>query len=173
MENGMVHIYCGDGKGKTTAAVGLAVRCVGGGGKVLFVQYLKDGKSSETAVLHNIGGVDVKKCPENMKFVFEMTAEEKAELCRFYRGQFEETAKEAADYDMIVLDEVLHAVNMGFLPEEELVSFLDKRPCGTEIVLTGRDPSEALCQRADYITDMKKIKHPYDKGVDARKMIEM
>lgn len=173
MQNGLIHIYHGDGKGKTTAAVGLAVRCAGGGGKVLFCQFLKDGKSCEALCLKNIENITLAPCLEDVKFIFMMNEEEKKAAAEFYNDLFENAVKNAADYDLLVLDEVLDAVNVGFLDEEKLVAFLKTKPKGTEAVLTGRDPSAALCDIADYVTEMKKVKHPYDKGVEARKLIDM
>lgn len=75
-------------------------------------------------------------------------------------------------YDMLILDEVLDAVALNMLSENKLINFLENKPKGLEIVLTGRDPSEKLCSLADYISEIKKIKHPYDKGINARKGIE-
>ena len=172
MKNGLIHIYCGDGKGKTTAAVGLAVRCVGGGGKVLFCQFLKDGESCENFCLKNLENVSVSPCPENIKFTFRMNEEEKRAAAEYYTELFENVCKNAADYDLLILDEVLDAVNVGFLSEKTLEHFIENKPETLEVVLTGRDPNEKLCEKADYITEMKKIKHPYDRGVQARLLID-
>ena len=78
----------------------------------------------------------------------------------------------AADYDLLVLDEIMSACSTGVVPEEEVLAFLGSKPEGLEVVLTGRNPSEALCQAADYITEMRKVKHPFDQGIPARKGIE-
>ena len=172
MQNGLIHIYHGDGKGKTTAAVGLAVRCAGGGGKVLFCQFLKDGKSCEYFCLKNIENITLAPCLEDVKFTFMMNEEEKKAAAKFYNDLFENAVKSAADYDLLVLDEVLDVVNVGFLSRERLENFIENKPRSLEVVLTGRDPSDKLCEKADYITEMKKIKHPYDRGVQARKLID-
>lgn len=170
---GLVHIYCGSGKGKTTAAAGLALRCAGSGGKVVFYQFLKDGRSSEIAVLKKIPGITVIDGPDEMKFTFQMTDEEKRALAKRFLEDLEKIRAEAEDAAMAVLDEALDAVNLGFLPLEKLTGFIDGRSEATEVVLTGRDPAAELCERADYITDMQKIKHPYDLGIKARPGIEL
>ena len=170
---GLVHIYCGDGKGKTTAAAGLALRAAGAGKKVLFVQFFKDGSSSEIGILRGLQDVQVRVVPENFGFVWTMSDEELARAKEAYTGLLLNAEKEAADgFGLLVLDEVISAVNCGIVPEKELLDFIVCRPEGLEIVLTGRDPSAALSDAADYITEMRKIRHPFDEGVNGRKGIE-
>jgi cob(I)alamin adenosyltransferase len=173
MEHGLVHIYCGDGKGKTTAAVGLAVRCVGSGGKVLFYQFLKDGTSGEIAVLKSLDGINVFDGCKCDRFVFNMTVNEKEKLRESYTADFKELVKMACDYDLLVLDEVVHAVNFDLLPIELLIDFLENKPKTLEVVLTGIKPDRRLTDIADYVSSMVKVKHPFDKGIGARKCIEM
>ena len=172
MKKGLVHIYCGDGKGKTTAAVGLAIRCAGSGGKVLFAQFLKNGTSGEIDILRKTENITIAPFYENIKFSFKMSDTEKKEACDAYTAIIENIQKTADMYDMIILDEIIHAVNKGIVGYDTLNGLIASTQAKTEIVLTGRDPSKELCAAADYITEMKKIKHPYDKGVKARKMIE-
>jgi cob(I)alamin adenosyltransferase len=172
-ETGLVHIYCGDGKGKTTAAVGLAMRCVGAGGRVLFFQFLKGNTSSERNVIEKLGNIDVVSGIDNMKFVWTMTEDEKAETARRYREIFSELKKKAEAYDMLILDEVIPALKYDFISEGELIDFIASKPKNTELVLTGRNPSERLVGLADYVTEMKKIKHPFDRGVNARNGVEL
>lgn len=171
---GLMHIYTGEGKGKTTAAVGLGVRAAGAGKTVLFAQFLKDGSSSEIAVLNEIENINTRHCETVTGWVKDMTEEErakaKADYARFLSDLFAEA--EAEDADLLILDEILAAVNCGFIEERELLSFLEKRPAKLEVVLTGRSPSPDICLRADYITEMKKLKHPYDRGIRARRGIE-
>ncbi len=171
--SGLVHLYCGDGKGKTTAAVGLAVRHSGRGGKVVFAQFLKDGTSGECRVLAKLGVTVLAANPVG-KFSFRMTEEEKAETAAALGRTFDAATgfavRERAT--LLVLDEVCAAVNCGFLPEKTLTGFLESRPDSLEVVLTGRDPSENLQVYADYITEMKKRRHPFDEGVAAREGIE-
>jgi cob(I)alamin adenosyltransferase len=173
MEHGLVHIYCGDGKGKTTAAVGLSVRCAGGGGKVLFYQFLKDGTSGELTVLNLLDGIKVFDGCKCNKFIFNMTDEEKAELKAGYTTDFKKLVEMACDYDMLVLDEAVHAVNFGLLPIELLLDFLENKPKALEVVLTGIKPDRRLTDIADYVSSIVKVKHPFDKGIGARKYIEM
>ena len=171
--SGLVHLYCGDGKGKTTAAVGLAVRHSGRGGKVVFAQFLKDGTSGECRVLAKLGVTVLAANPVG-KFSFRMTEEEKAETAAALGRTFDAATgfavRERAT--LLVLDEICAAVNCGFLPEKTLPEFLESRPDSLEVVLTGRDPSENLQVHADYITEMKKRRHPFDEGVAAREGIE-
>ena len=162
--SGLVHLYCGDGKGKTTAAVGLAVRHSGRGGKVVFAQFLKDGTSGECCVLAKLGVTVLAANPVG-KFSFRMTEEEKAETAAALGRTFDAATgfavRERAT--LLVLDEICAAVNCGFLPE---------KTDSLEVELTGRDPSENLQVHADYITEMKKRRHPFDEGVAAREGIE-
>lgn len=171
--SGLVHLYCGDGKGKTTAAVGLAVRHSGRGGKVVFAQFLKDGTSGECRVLAKLGVTVLAANPVG-KFSFRMTEEEKAETAAALGRTFDAATGFAVRErsTLLVLDEVCAAVNCGFLPEKTLTEFLESRPDSLEVVLTGRDPSENLQVHADYITEMKKRRHPFDEGVAAREGIE-
>ena len=172
---GLIHLYCGEGKGKTTAAVGLAVRCAGHGGRVVFAQFLKDGTSGECRALAGLKNVTVLAANPVGKFSFQMTEEEKRRTADAVSRRFEAAAgfavREGAT--LLVLDEVCAAVSCGFLPESELLAFLDGKPDDLEVVLTGRNPSEALQARADYITEMVKRRHPFDKGIGARKGIEL
>lgn len=171
--SGFVHLYCGDGKGKTTAAVGLAVRHAGRGGRVVLAQFLKDGSSGECRVLAKLGVTVLAANPVG-KFSFRMTGEEKAEtaaaLGRTFDAATGYAVREGAT--LLVLDEVCAAVNCGFLPEKAVTDFLEHKPETLEVVLTGRGPSEALQAHADYITEMKKRRHPFDEGVAAREGIE-
>ncbi len=172
---GLVHIYCGDGKGKTTAAVGLAVRCAGGGGKVLFASFLKDDRSGERNILDYIDNIELIKNPKKIGFYKFMDDKEKEECKKECRDKFSLIKELIAEneYDMLILDEIIPVINYGIISEEEMLDFLNTKPEGLETVLTGRGPSEKLMDAADYVTEMKKIKHPFDKGIKARAFIEM
>ena len=190
--NGLVHIYCGDGKGKTTAAVGLAVRAAGCGVPVLIARFLKTDNSGEVGVLGSIPGIQVLPCTREFGFTWNMDDEQRREAREYYSGQFKkawemacgmadergEGAEAAPDADstpiraLLVLDEIMAALSGGFVPEEAFLAALDAKPDGLEVVLTGRNPSEALIKRADYVTEMRAVKHPYDSGINARKGIE-
>lgn len=170
----MIHIYYGDGKGKTTAAVGLAVRAAGCGLRVLFVQFLKTDSSGERSVLGKLDNVTLTNCPLNLKFTFDMTDVEKHQTAVLYRNIFERSAATALSdrYDMIVLDEIFDVINEGMLTEAQVYEFITNAPNSIEIVMTGHNPSQRFLAEADYITEMKKHKHPFDSGMTARKGIE-
>ncbi|MBO4873353.1 MAG: cob(I)yrinic acid a,c-diamide adenosyltransferase [Lachnospiraceae bacterium] len=169
---GLIHIYCGDGKGKTTAAVGLAVRAAGAGKKVRFVQFLKNGNSAELAPLRLIG-IETRVSEKPHGFIWTMSEEEKARAAADYTNLLREAfANPDGPVDLLILDEAVGAAGCGMIPEAELIRFLKERPEELEVVLTGRGPSEALQAQADYITEMKKLRHPFDQGIDARRGIE-
>ena len=169
---GLIHIYCGDGKGKTTAAVGLTLRSAGAGNPVVFTQFFKDGSSSEISLLRQISGISVLHADTVGGFWKRMTAEQQTQARQDYTELFHIACERAKNMDLLVLDEVISACNHGTVPEEALLEFLQNKPENLEVVLTGRNPSEALLAQADYVTEMKKIKHPFDRGVLARKGIE-
>ena len=172
MEQGLIHIYCGDGKGKTTASLGLALRAAGRGLRVLYVQFFKDGNSSEFALLERVENITFLRPERSFGFYWTLSEEERAEARRFYSDHLEKAITMAADYDLLVLDEAMSACSTGVIDEGRLLCFLKEKPAGLEVVLTGRNPSEAMCAAADYITEMCKKKHPYDKGIPARPGIE-
>lgn len=260
--NGLVHIYCGDGKGKTTAALGLALRAAGNGVPVVIARFLKNDESGEVGILENVPGVYLFPCERQFGFTWTMSEAQKVEAGEYFTGLFErawelgcKTARDEGEgagraagnvsgenrgsdfvsagssrrdtgvcgtgssvsgspvsgsptsgslvsgapvsgspvsgspvstppasapltsppYEiraLLVLDEIMAAVNSGFVENERLLAALDHRPDGLEVVLTGRGPSEELLSRADYVTEMRAVKHPYEKGVGARKGVE-
>lgn len=172
MDTGRIHIYFGDGKGKTTAAVGQAVRAAGYGFRVLFFQFLKDNSSNERKILEQIPNITCLPGREQVKFVSRMNGDEKAELLHYNNKALDEIVKFCSPFDMLVMDEALCAVGLKVLSEEKLVSFLKHKPRGLEIVLTGHQVSDRMKEIADYVTQMHKIKHPYDLGKLAREGIE-
>ncbi|MBP5632233.1 MAG: cob(I)yrinic acid a,c-diamide adenosyltransferase [Clostridia bacterium] len=168
----MIHLYYGDGKGKTSAACGLAVRSAGAGMRVLFTQFFKNGSSSENSILSGIEGIDVVMPGEYHGRYKKMDDAQKNAVCENYRAFMSELIEKAGDYDLIVLDEAVSAYGYGMFGKEEFLSFLQKEGCEREIVLTGRSPLPELLALADYATEMKKVKHPFDRGITARKGIE-
>jgi len=172
--NSLIHIYEGDGKGKTTCAVGLAIRFAGSGKQVLFTQFLKDGTSNEFNILRDIKQIDVFSATTYFGFTFQMTSEQKEQAARYYRNYFREIIKkiEEKKYGMLVMDELMAAYNTNFLDHKEVCEFLSHKPKDLEVVLTGRNPADELIQLADYHSNIVKIKHPYDIGVEAREGIE-
>lgn len=169
---GLIHIYCGDGKGKTTAAVGLAVRAAGAGKHVVFTQFFKDGSSSEIKVLQGVENIQILHCNTVRGFWKRMTDMEKARASVDYTQLFSDVIQLAMDADLLVLDEIISACNHGAVAEVTVTDFLRSKPENLEVVLTGRNPSERLLSHADYVTQMQKIKHPYDRGIPARKGVE-
>lgn len=172
-QQGLVQIYYGDGKGKTTAAFGLAFRCAGWGRKVVIAQFLKGGASGEVKAAERFPELTVLRTKDIHKFTFQMNEEEKAATAANCQELFRQATALAAEQQarLLVMDEAIDAT-YGFLPMDELCAFLDSRPEGLEVVITGHSLPQELADRADYITHVQKEKHPYDKGVMARKEIE-
>ena len=171
---GLIHCYTGDGKGKTTAAAGLALRAAGRGKRVLFAQFLKDGTSGEIAALKQLPGVVCVPCPKISGFFRSMTAEEQDETRRMSTAYFDEVTGRAAEegFDLLVLDEFMAAYALEIIDRERALSFLREKPDGLEVVLTGRDVPEEVAALCDYLTECRKVKHPFDKGITAREGIE-
>lgn len=170
----MIHVYYGDGKGKTTAATGLAVRAAGTGMKVYVVRFMKTDYSGEVNSLKQIENITVELVTKSFGFTFNMTEQQKKEAKAYYTEMLRNAiAKENVEnYDMIVMDEANIVYGCELIEKEELISFLKEYGQKKEIVITGATRQEDIIELADYVTEIKKIKHPYDKGVDARKGIE-
>ena len=173
--NGLIHVYYGNGKGKTTAALGLAVRAAGCGNKVVIVQFLKEWTCGEHNALAQISNVMfIRGKPAGGKFVRDMSEKEKQET----KLSQDESLKNALELvktgqcDVLILDEVLDAYNLGVLDKEMLDRLIDSKPDSLELVITGHKPDTRLIERADYVTEMVKHKHPYDEGICARRGIE-
>lgn len=169
---GLIHIYYGDGKGKTTAAVGQAIRAAGSGLQVLFFQFMKDNSSSERQILEQIPNITCLPGKRHMKFYNQMNSEEKAAYRRYNTKALDEIVKFCVNFDVLVLDEAVCAVDLELLSERKLIDFLRHKPRGLEIILTGHHVPDGLFHEADYVTEMTKVKHPYDKGRSARAGIE-
>ena len=174
MEKGLIEVYCGDGKGKTTAATGLAVRAAGCGMRVLFVRFLKNEHSGELVILDKIPEIDVIHLNREFGFVFRMTEEEKQEAKEVYSNLWQEAVRRAVEeeYDMLVADEFMAAYRYEFIDHVHALEFLKNKPGKLEVVLTGRDPAPEIQELAEYISEVKKIKHPFEQGVPARRGIE-
>lgn len=174
MDTGLIHIYCGDGKGKTTASLGLAIRCAGRGGRVLFTQFLKDRETGELVSLASIPNITVLRGKGIQKFTFQMTAEELTQTKHIQENLFDTiiTKCRAEKPDMLILDEILPTCSLRLVDEQKLLRFLQTKPQRLEVVMTGRDPSQNLIDMADYVSEIHKRKHPYDKGIQARIGIE-
>lgn len=170
----MIHIYYGDGKGKTTAATGLAVRAAGRDLKVLYVQFLKTMSAGERIALKNIENIVLSPCPAELKFTFTMNDEEKDNCARLMGEIFRVSAEKSIvqKFDMIILDELLTAVSLNMVSHAEVYEFLSNAPQTLEIVLTGHAIPEKFSALADYITHFVNEKHPYQRGIPAREGIE-
>lgn len=168
----MIHIYTGDGKGKTTSAAGLAIRGAGAGMRVFFFQFMKNGSSSEIKMLENMG-IIVNCCQECNKLTFLMNEEELFAVRNTHNSMLEKAGSIIADgtADMVVLDEFINTYNSNLF-DRELAEKVVLSKTDIEIVLTGRNTPKIFIDKADYVTIMQKEKHPYDKGVCARKGIE-
>lgn len=171
---GLIHIYCGDGKGKTTTGMGLCARAAGYGYRVLIYQFMKDNSTSERSVLQLSENITILDGLAQEKFSFQMTPEEKAQRKAYYEAQFRAVTEKARaeDYDVLFLDETIYTIRAGLLDESLVLDFLRNKPPRLEVILTGQDPGPALIEAADYVSEIRKIKHPFDKGIPARKGIE-
>ena len=164
----MLHLYWGNGKGKTTAAMGLALRALGHGQRVVIVQFLKDGTSGEIAPLRAAGAA-VYACP-NAKFTWLMDEADKAAAREASARALNRALAEP--FDLLVLDEACAALKSGILDETLLRRAVAFAKNGREVVLTGRDPAPWLQDAADYSTEMRAHRHPYADGVAAREGVE-
>ena len=164
----MLHLYWGNGKGKTTAAMGLALRALGHGQRVVIVQFLKDGTSGEIAPLRAAGAA-VYACP-NAKFTWLMDEADKAAAREASTRALGQALAEP--FDLLVLDEACAALKSGILDEALLRRAVAFAKNGREVVLTGRDPAPWLQEAADYSTEMRAHRHPYADGVAAREGVE-
>ncbi len=164
----MIHIYTGDGKGKTTAAVGLTLRAYGAGKRVIFFQFMKAWPSHEITMLERLGVIIDRSW--DGKFIHkEPTIRQKEMVQNQYRRVFSSFQK---PFDMIVLDEILVACSFHLLREEDILALMQEVPREKELVLTGRGATKRVMEAADLVTEMRKIKHYFDKGVLAREGIE-
>ncbi len=178
----MVHICFGRGKGKTSAAAGMCIRALGNGVPVTIVQFLKDGNSGEMRYLEGDKNVKIFHTKDHFGFWKNMSDTQKEETERQSRELLQSVSKNAGYTEkndngaqitgLIVLDEVLTAVGYGIFDSSEIISFIRELPEGVEIVLTGKEAPAELVEAADYITEMRMVKHPFEKGVKARCGVE-
>ncbi|MDA3892526.1 MAG: cob(I)yrinic acid a,c-diamide adenosyltransferase [Salinivirgaceae bacterium] len=172
MEQGLIQVYTGDGKGKTTAAMGLAVRALGNNFKVKILQFFKSELSGEVAPLKKLGA-EITLCNGQDKPTWTMNSEEEKILIHDTKLAWEifKQSLKTQEYDLIILDEANHALNREYISKKELLEALNQ-PHKSEIVFTGRNAPQWLMDRADLVTEMKMHKHPYQKGIPARIGIE-
>ena len=168
-KTGLLHLYYGDGKGKTTAAMGLALRALGSGKRVVIVQFLKGGQSGEIPLLEKLGA-KVYRGKAGQKFVFQMNEAEKAATWALQDQNLTAARREPAD--LLVLDEAGSAWELAMVDKAILQQAVLQRPAGQECVLTAHAAPQWMLDAADYVTEMKCHRHPYQKGIAARKGIE-
>ncbi len=164
----MFHVYYGDGKGKTTAAMGLALRMAGRGQRVIIAQFLKRADSGERLALEGLSNIELLTVPDTLPFTVQLTdVQRQAERAR-YAAWLSRLAEEHCG--LLVLDEVCDAVCEGLVDEGAVLELLDG--CAGEVVLTGHRVPKCLLERADYITRMENERHPFDRGAAARVGVE-
>ncbi len=174
----MIHLYTGQGKGKTTAAIGLCIRAAGRDFRVCFAQFMKGNDTGELHVLEKLEGVTVLRSSRDFGFYSSMTDADREELTDIHNRILDRLLEMAENGDcrMIVMDELTYPVKWGLLDTEKLKCLLEAGKEGSsgemEIVITGRDAADFLMDAADYITEMECVRHPYEKGVTAREGIE-
>ena len=172
LERGLIQVYTGDGKGKTTAALGLALRAAGQGLRVYIAQFMKGWPDyGELRALQSIHDITVEQFGR-VAFVSRQNPDpEDGRLAQEgWRRSLD--ALQGGKYDVVILDEVNVALDYGLLALPQVLQVLDAKPAHVELVLTGRGAHPEVVQRADLVTEMLAIKHPYDSGVDGRKGIE-
>lgn len=167
---GKIHIYTGGGKGKTTAALGLALRALGAGYKIYLIQFLKGRRGSELKSLKSLKKITVKRFGEK-KFIHKIGAKPD-KLAAQKALAWAKKIIGSGRYDLVILDEIFLAVYFKLIGINEIIKLIKGKPEKVELVLTGRRAPKEIIRRADYATEMKEIKHPYRQGLAARKGIE-
>lgn len=167
---GKIHIYTGDGKGKTTAALGLALRAIGAGYKVYIIQFLKAQDYSELKSLKPLKAVTLKRFGEKT-FIHGISTKPDRLAAKKALVWSKQVIK-SGQFDLVILDEVFLAVFFKLLTKGEVIELIKTKPKNVELVLTGRKAPKQVIKLADYATEMKEVKHPYQKGLLARRGIE-
>jgi cob(I)alamin adenosyltransferase len=168
---GYVQLYTGNGKGKTTAAFGLALRAAGAGLRVLIVQFAKKGPYSEHAALRRFEDLITVRTAGLGEFITGTPSEDEI---RAARAGFEEARRDllSGRFDLVILDEICIANHFRLIPVEDVLDLIAAKPAAVELVLTGRNADARIVEKADLVTEMREVKHYYEKGVEARTGIE-
>ncbi len=169
----MIHVYCGDGKGKTTCAFGLALRAIGRNMNVVVAQFLKGSATGEVIEIEKIDGVRVFRLDKEIPFTYAMSEDDKKYVYKAHNRIFQKALQfvSMGYCDMLILDELCSALETGLIDNVQIESFL-KSVTDCEVIITGRNPPQYILDIADYVTEMTEKKHPFSKGVDAREGIE-
>jgi len=171
LEKGFIQIYTGNGKGKTTAAIGLGIRATGEGLKVYMIQFMKGRKYSEISALENIKNFTVVQFGRD-----EFVSKEHPDQIDidYARKGFEHAKKiiQQGEYDVVILDELNVAVDYNLIPLNDVLQLLSEKPEKVELILTGRYASPEIVRHADLVSELLEIKHPYQTGVENRKGID-
>jgi cob(I)alamin adenosyltransferase len=167
----MIHLYTGDGKGKSTAAIGLAIRAAGHGKKVVIVQFLKGTDTGELYSLRLIPNITVIRNNEAKGFFHTVPPEIRLKITEENNDNIRK-ALALLPYDLIVLDEACAAYDLETIDRRIVDDLLCSFSPEKELVLTGRNPPQNFCDAADYISEIHKVKHPFDRGIQAREGIE-
>lgn len=174
--HGLIHVYTGEGKGKTTAAFGLALRMYGRGGRVAVIQFLKTMDTGELAAVRQLD--PLRFCVHRLEtphgFTNTLNDSQLEQLKREIQSALDVALayERQSQYELLILDEIICACCAGFVDRQALEAVLDCKPDSMELVLTGRNAPDWLIERADYVTEMHQIKHPYEKKIQARLGIE-
>ena len=169
ISRGLIQIYTGNGKGKTTAAIGLAIRAAGRGMKVGFIQFLKGIPTGEHIFISQHNAFEIAQIGSGD--IFNKSEEQKTEEAKKSLAYAEEQMLHGG-YDLLILDEIFIAIAEELLTTQKVLELLDKKPDSVELVLTGRYAPDEIIERVDLVTEMRMIKHPYEKGIPARRGIE-
>ncbi len=169
---GLTHLYCGDGKGKTSAAIGVVIRQVSCHKKVAIFSFLKDGSSSENKVLQQLG-VQLFSCEMPNPFYYQMDIVQKQVFKQQQEQLFSLATSMLHKVDCIVLDEVMDAIQLGFFPLSALLQFIAQKPKSLELIITAHQEHQDLVAVVDYYTYFENKKHPYQQGIPARKGVDL
>ena len=172
-KKGLILLYTGNGKGKTTAALGQVLRASGHGFKVAIVQFIKNMKNTgEIKAAKKIFADHLEIYPMGSGFTWDAKDTEELRRAAEKGWNLAREKIESGQYCMVILDELTYALNYGLLDQDEILTFLKNKPEKLHVIITGRDASDKLIDLADLVTEMKEIKHPYQKGIKATKGIE-
>ena len=174
LKKGLVQIYTGDGKGKTTAAIGQCIRSAGYGLNVVMVQFLKGGYTGELSTIDKINNFNIFRFEKERDFVWNLSKPEIEELRKEIRTGYEFIKKivDEGSCDVLIVDEIMGAHYNKFITTDEIIYLIKNKKESMELVLTGRDVPQEVIDLADLVTEMKMIKHPFEKGIAAREGIE-